>query len=189
MKTCKRCGIEKDVSAFHKNKRSPDGLEHRCKECRKKQYHNERDLILVKRKNHYEENKEEVLNRVKTRYKKKSKEIIEYQRLYCAKRRKVDPQYDMLCRLRRRISHSIAKKTNSSMDYLGTDIETYMAYLEDRFEEGMTWENRSEWHIDHIIPLSSAKNEEELVALFHYTNTQPLWAEDNLKKGARILED
>ena len=51
----------------------------------------------------------------------------------------------------------------------------------------MTWNNRSEWHIDHIIPLSSAKTEEELYKLFHYTNLQPLWAKDNLIKGKKTI--
>lgn len=51
----------------------------------------------------------------------------------------------------------------------------------------MTWENRNEWHIDHITPLSSAKTEEELYKLCHYTNLQPLWAEENLKKGNKII--
>ena len=50
----------------------------------------------------------------------------------------------------------------------------------------MNWENRNLWHVDHIIPLSSAKTEEELVKLCHYTNLQPLWAEDNLKKSNKI---
>jgi hypothetical protein len=59
--------------------------------------------------------------------------------------------------------------------------------LETQFTDGMSWDNRSEWHIDHIIPLSSAKTEDELYKLCHYENLQPLWAEDNLKKGARIL--
>lgn len=52
----------------------------------------------------------------------------------------------------------------------------------------MTWENRGEWHIDHIIPLASASTEEELLALCHYTNLQPLWAFDNLSKGAKIID-
>jgi hypothetical protein len=51
----------------------------------------------------------------------------------------------------------------------------------------MNWSNRKEWHIDHIIPLSSAKTEEELLKLFHYTNLQPLWANDNIKKSNKIL--
>jgi hypothetical protein len=52
----------------------------------------------------------------------------------------------------------------------------------------MTWDNRSEWHLDHIIPLSSAKTEEELYKLCHYTNLQPLWAVENMKKGNKIVE-
>jgi len=51
----------------------------------------------------------------------------------------------------------------------------------------MTWENRDEWHIDHIIPLSSATSEEEALKLYHYTNLQPLWAIDNLRKSNKII--
>jgi hypothetical protein len=60
-------------------------------------------------------------------------------------------------------------------------------HLEIQFIEGMSWENQGKWHIDHKIPLSSAKTEEEVYKLCHYTNLQPLWAEDNLKKGSKIL--
>jgi hypothetical protein len=49
----------------------------------------------------------------------------------------------------------------------------------------MSWENHGEWHIDHIVPLSSAITEEELRKLSHYTNLQPLWATDNLSKGSK----
>jgi len=58
-------------------------------------------------------------------------------------------------------------------------------HLENQFIDGMSWENRSEWHIDHIIPLSSAKTKDELYKLCHYENLQPLWVEDNLKKIGR----
>lgn len=53
----------------------------------------------------------------------------------------------------------------------------------------MNWDNRGlyGWHIDHIIPLSSAKTEEEVYKLCHYTNLQPLWAKENLSKGNKII--
>jgi hypothetical protein len=63
-------------------------------------------------------------------------------------------------------------------------------YLEKQFAPGMTWENYGidGWHIDHIIPLSSAKGDlDQLKKLCHYTNLQPLWAEDNLKKSNRLI--
>ena len=53
----------------------------------------------------------------------------------------------------------------------------------------MSWENRQEWHLDHIYPVSLAKSEEELIRLNHYTNFQPLWAKDNLQKGNKIIDN
>ena len=51
----------------------------------------------------------------------------------------------------------------------------------------MNWKNYGEWHLDHIIPISYAKKEEEIYELNHYTNFQPLWAKDNLSKGNRFI--
>jgi hypothetical protein len=54
----------------------------------------------------------------------------------------------------------------------------------------MSWKNYGKygWHIDHKIPLFAGKNnKEELLKLFHYTNLQPLWHDDNYKKWKRIL--
>lgn len=53
----------------------------------------------------------------------------------------------------------------------------------------MSWENRSLWHIDHIIPLASATTEEGVYQLNHFKNLRPLWAEDNLRKGSKIVVD
>lgn len=63
-----------------------------------------------------------------------------------------------------------------------------MAHLEAQFAPGMTWENRGEWHVDHIRPLASfdLTDPEQLRTASHYTNLQPLWASDNLAKGARL---
>ena len=52
----------------------------------------------------------------------------------------------------------------------------------------MTWDNYGQWHIDHIIPLSSAKTEMEIYELCKYTNLQPLWAVDNLRKNNKLIK-
>jgi len=101
------------------------------------------------------------------------------------------PQRKVAFALRVRLSQSIRKaKTNKqahTMDLAGCDIEYLVEYLEDRFQDGMNWENhgRDGWHIDHIKPCASF----DLTKIghqkqcFHYTNLQPLWASDNLSKG------
>lgn len=82
-----------------------------------------------------------------------------------------------------RLKHNKARKTN---EILGADWETVKAHFISQFKDGMTWEAfiAGEIHVDHIQPLASATSEEELIALCHYTNLQPLWCLDNLSKGA-----
>ena len=69
---------------------------------------------------------------------------------------------------------------------LGTDWSVVKLHMESLFKEGMTWNNHGEWHIDHIIPISSGKTEDEVIKLCHYSNLQPLWAEENLLKSDKI---
>ena len=77
-------------------------------------------------------------------------------------------------------------KNNKTFEMVGCDPTELKMYLEKQFENKMTWQNRDEWHIDHIIPLSSANTEEEVLKLCHYTNLQPLWIEENLKKSNKL---
>jgi hypothetical protein len=105
-------------------------------------------------------------------------------------------QTNPLFKLRGNISNliyiSIKKQgyTKRSQTYkiLGCTYEEFKIHLENQFTKGMSWENQGEWHLDHIYPVSLAKDEEELYKLNHYTNFQPLWAEDNFKKGNKIIE-
>ena len=81
-------------------------------------------------------------------------------------------------------------KNNSSIKIIGCYPNFLKEHLEKKFTEGMSWDRMGkEIHIDHIIPLSSAKSEDEIYKLCHYTNLQPLWAEDNLKKSNKILKE
>ena len=78
------------------------------------------------------------------------------------------------------------KNNTKTEKLLGIKFPKLKIHLERQFTKGMTWSNYGKWHIDHIIPLASANTEEELIKLCHYRNLQPLWAKDNLIKGAKI---
>ena len=77
-------------------------------------------------------------------------------------------------------------KSKTTEEIIGCDLEFFVKYIESKFTDGMCWERINEIHIDHIIPLATAKTEEEVIKLCHYTNLQPLWAKDNLSKGSKI---
>jgi hypothetical protein len=80
-------------------------------------------------------------------------------------------------------------KTSSTFKMIGCCIEDLKKYIEGKFLQGMSWKNYGEWHIDHIIPVASfdLTSDTEQKKCFHYSNLQPLWKIDNLKKGAKII--
>ena len=78
-------------------------------------------------------------------------------------------------------------KTTKTHKLLGCTFEEFRVHLEAQFKPGMSWENHGKWHMDHIKPCATAKTPEEFEALQHYTNFQPLWAIENLSKGATYV--
>lgn len=110
----------------------------------------------------------------------------------CRKRRRAnnDPQFIMAERLRIRLWTWIkrrAPKAGHIKELIGCSIEQLCAHLQSRFQDGMTWDNRRLWHIDHIRPCASfdLNDPEQQRACFHYSNLQPLWRFDNQSKGCR----
>jgi hypothetical protein len=147
-------------------------------------YHRNRDAIREKRRAHYKENREQELKKRKKWASENRHKILEYQR----EKRKTDAMYALKADVRIRVWQLLKqkgpnKRKSRALELIGCTWETLKEHIERQFAEGMSWENRSDWHIDHIIPLSSAKDEDTVMKLFHYTNLQPLWAIDNLKKG------
>jgi hypothetical protein len=134
------------------------------------------DLIKQKKREYYEANKDK---------------IIEYNRNYKINRMKNDPLY----LLKRKISNVIYKavkhnftKNKSTLEILGCSYEEFKLHLESQFEPWMTWDNYGlykpntlnyGWDIDHIIPNSSAKTEQEVIQLNHYSNLKPLCSHTN----------
>jgi len=191
MKECTKCNKIKDLSEYSKNSSYKDGLQYKCKLCCKQYYQKNKDLLKERSKLYKEKNKEYCLEWQRKYYQENKELINKKNKEYRRNRFKTDVMYRLKHNVRSRVNifskRKKYKKKYSSIKYLGCDFSIYRIYIENRFKEGMTWDNYGEWHIDHIMPLASAKTEEELMKLFHYTNTQPLWAEENIKKGAKIL--
>ena len=187
-KICSKCNLEQNKTEFRNDRTKKDGLRPNCKTCSKKYEENIRltnpTLTKEKLKKFYENNPEK-----RQEYRKNYKNRKHEQR---KERRNIDVIFNLVNRVRCRIwkyltINNITKK-NRTLDIVGCTPQELKEHLEKQFSNGMTWENRVEWHIDHIIPLSSAKTEEELYKLCHYTNLQPLWAVENMKKGNKIVE-
>ena len=116
--------------------------------------------------------------------------VREYHRGYCRDRRKADPKFAMRLRVRDRITTALKRrgydKGSPTADMIGCDWDVFSKYIESQFVDGMGWHNRNEWHLDHIVPLASSSTVSEMEKLCHYTNLQPLWATDNMRKGAKL---
>lgn len=81
------------------------------------------------------------------------------------------------------------RKSGKSASILGCDVEFFRSWIASQFLPGMSYENHGVWHIDHYIPISFAKTEEEVIILNHYSNLRPIWGRDNLKKRNTLPED
>jgi hypothetical protein len=110
----------------------------------------------------------------------------EYQRM----RYRDDLDYRLKNLARNRVRSALrgASKSARTMELIGCPVETLKAHLQKQFLPGMTWENYGKWHVDHIHPCASfdLTNPAEQRICFNYSNLQPLWAKDNLSKGAKI---
>ena len=111
------------------------------------------------------------------------------QRDYKKERKRIDPLYKLECNIRTLISNYIRKgytKNSKTYEILGCTYIEFRSYIELKFTHGMTWENYGEWEYDHIIPFSTTLSGNDMIKLNHYTNFQPLWRIDNLKKRNKL---
>lgn len=114
---------------------------------------------------------------------------------YQRKRYRDSPEFYLGLRVRNRINQVLARgfisKTEPTDVYLGCDFQVLIAHIESQFYDGMSWDNKGQWHLDHIYPLCvfNLTNKDEKDLAFHYSNLQPLWAEDNLRKHSKVIVD
>lgn len=205
MGRCSVCNELKPIECFGKSSKNKNGHRGQCKQCRHKEYTDNADVIKENQKYYYEKNKAKILWSCKD-YREKHKDKIRgtHKRYYennkerikervknsHYERMKRDPAYKRLVRYRTRLYKALKgyEKPAVTRNLIGCDIEVLMKHLENQFEEGMSWDNYGEWHVDHIKPCAvfDFNIEKEVKECFHYTNLQPLWAEDNFRKHAKL---
>lgn len=209
-KICNGCKKNLPLDKFHKCKFHSTGRKGKCKECRKvetKEYlDSNREAVrergrLARIKNpdankkYYRENPE-YFERYRAEkwdhYKKwrddnRSKVNENFKR-----RKRENPSYRIACNLRSSFSTLVSKgkgqKYGSVLDLLGCSVDEFRTHLENLFSTGMSWDNYGKWHIDHIKPCSlfDLTDFEEQKKCFHFSNMQPLWAIDNIKKSNKF---
>lgn len=212
IKKCSSCKTFKDFVCFSKCKSYKDGYSYVCKECintRHKKYysankekilksHREDYLLYGKdwkstRKAYYINNKKYLLNKQKERL---LNPVVKNNRNKVAAirdkiRRLNDPKHRIKKTLRTRIWNALKgiDKSKTTEELIGCSFENLKLYLESKFKDGMSWDNYGKWHIDHIKPCDSfdLTKEYHQRECFHYTNLQPLWAADNIKKSNIVI--
>ena len=175
----------------------------RRKLSRKKTYQKHKEKRNASSKEYNKKNREKIRKK-KQEYRLKNKEAIDaWRKKYLNEggreknnkrardRRKIDFNYKLSEYIRNRTRFFLrGRKSKSTMELLGVpNIEFLWQYLETQFQPGMTRENYGKWHVDHIIPCASFdfSDVKQQKKCFHYTNLQPLWAIDNIKKGKKII--
>lgn len=205
-KICKMCKEEKEFTDFTKNCQTKDGYRAECRECSKIYYQKVRkenikkynlknkDKRSIYNKEYYDFNCDKILKQ-----KKKYLSIDENRKnknksdgLYKKKRKLYDPIFKLSCNIRTLICISIKNqgyiKNGKTNNILGCSFEQFKEYIENQFVEGMSWDNHGVWHLDHKTPISCAMTEERVYELNMYYNFQPLWSNENFKKGNRYSD-
>ena len=163
----------------------------KAKNNAKKYWEENKQVLKEKKKEYYENNKSIILIKISIYQKDNKEKINKIKNIYRLKRRKIDSLYNLKHNIRALITSSFKekgiKKNSKTSEILGCSFEEFKKYLESKFEPWMSWDNKGlyngelnyGWDIDHITPISSAKTEEDIIRLNHYTNLKPLCSKVN----------
>jgi hypothetical protein len=187
MKKCSKCKEIKSLNEFK-------GKSYYCTDCNTEYFKQWKDKNPTYMEEYCSNNRESINKSEKEWRTKNRKSFLEWQNSYFKERRK-----DPLRKLHAFILAGIYRGTKGSKDVTSLEVvgmgswEEFKLYIEFQFEEGMSWSNHGKginnttWHIDHIIPISSAKTLEEVKELNHHSNLRPMWGSDNIRKSNKRL--
>jgi hypothetical protein len=183
----RRCSVEGCQRVLVHNNISGFCIQHKSEY--EAQYYQKHKAHIKNCSTQYHKEHQEHYKRINAEWSQKNKHK---KNAWKKQKQKNDMQYKIKCYLRTRVRNAIKKGTRSgsAVKDLGCTIAELKTHLESKFLPGMTWDNWSKtgWHIDHIEPLSNfdLTNRDEFLKACHYTNLQPLWAEDNLSKSNKF---
>jgi hypothetical protein len=190
---CKLCAINRSKEYYEKNKEKilllyKDSRSEYNKEYRKKNKEKEKERFkkyyydnldkMKERQKLYKENNSDKLKLSQQKSKQKNKEKFKEKNIHIITWRTL---------LNNSLKRFNTNKESKTIELLGYSAQDLKEHLESKFLEGMSWNNRSEWHIDHITPVSSFDKSEKMSVVNSLNNLQPLWAKDNLSKGSKII--
>lgn len=162
----------------------------REKEYKRQWYLQNRPRVLEARRADYASNQEAKKQRAREYYATHKEECLKRNSARMKIRRKHDPKVRLLSNLRKRVYDALSgrDKSASTLALIGCTVDELRAYLQAKFAPGMSWENYGKWHIDHIMPCASFDLSDRVQQLqcFNYKNLQPLWAVENIRKGAKV---
>lgn len=193
---CKDCGQVLGLDQFRMKGK---GIACRCYPCQaalvRKQYAENHNGLRDRMQEHGRKRRlthGPILNEQKRIYVAANRQkVTDRQNRWAKEKLKVDPMFALKKRLRTLMSNAFryvsAEKLDETEAILGCTFEQFRAHIEMQFLPGMSWDSRSDWHLDHIVPMATAKTPEDVMRLNHFTNYRPLWAEDNIFKGAKII--
>lgn len=188
---CNKCESVRPINDFGKDKSNAYGIDPVCRECRK-------ILAEQRRIDHPEKLRENALryrnknlDECRARKRQWRKDNIDHVNQYKRDRYSNDALYKMqiVCRqmVKRMFKSTQIKKCYKTQEVLGYTPLQLKEHIESLFKPGMSWDNYGEWHIDHIQPISSATTLFDGIRLSQLENLQPLWAEENLVKGSKLI--
>lgn len=202
-KICPKCSEEKYLSDFYKDKSKKDGLQHHCKSCKKEWRFKNIEKQKLNAKKHYQKNKDYYLERAKKWSEENKEKVREYKKKWeknnrdkknisRIKRERENPSYKLSRRIRTLIGQSFRlngfSKNSKTEKILGISFLDFKKYIESTFSKEMNWDNYgSNWHIDHIIPVSWGVTEDDVYDLNHYSNLRGLNSGENILKSNNFV--
>lgn len=192
---CSGCAITKAASEFHSDKSQPGGLAPYCKPCKSCAAASSSQKYQTKLKANQSAtctvcNEAKPVDQMCVFERRCLECRSNYKRAYDAARYKTDQHFRLSRLLRGRVLLALQgnDKSQRTMDLLGCTIPEFRQYVGQQFTTGMTWENQGLWHLDIKRPCAAwdLTKPDEQAGCFHYSNYQPLWAKDNLSKGAKL---
>ncbi len=159
----------------------------------RKFYHANKEKCIESGRKYKLANKEKVAKQRRARAKEPhvKDRYRAYMRAWTKAKSETDPTFKLVKSLRNRVRQAIKgeKRPGHTLEVLGCTPTELMAHLESKFQPGMSWGNygkgQDKWHVDHIIPISwfDLTDPEQFKKACHYTNLQPLWQTENVRKN------